>query len=84
METELDDPLVVKLMESCKRQGLDSVVNGVNYWTDGAHLRVVGIPTVVFGPGDIAQAHAAVEFIEIESMEKAVVVYMDFIKEMCS
>ncbi len=82
METELDDPLVVKLMESCKKKGLDSVVNGVNYWTDGAHLRVSGIPTVVFGPGDIAQAHAAVEFIEIASMEKAVDVYMDFIKEM--
>lgn len=84
METELDDPLVEKLLETCKRKGLDSVVNGVNYWTDGAHLRVVGIPTVVFGPGDIAQAHAAVEFIDIASMEKAVSVYMDFIKEMCS
>ncbi|KAF0091209.1 MAG: succinyl-diaminopimelate desuccinylase [Fusobacteria bacterium] len=84
METELGAPLVVKLLESCKRQGLNSVVNGVNYWTDGAHLRVSGIPTVIFGPGDIAQAHAAVEFIEIASMEKAVAVYIDFIKEMCS
>ena len=84
METDLDETLVVKLLESCKKLGLDSVVNGVNYWTDGAHLRFSGIPTVVFGPGDIAQAHAAVEFIEIASMEKAVAVYMDFIKEMCT
>lgn len=83
METAVNDPLVVKLLESCKKQGLDSVINGVNYWTDGAHLRVAGIPTVVFGPGDIAQAHAAIEYIEIDSMEKAVYVYMDFIKEMC-
>lgn len=84
METELDEPLVLKLLESCKRLGLNSVVNGANYWTDGAHLRAAGIPTVVFGPGNIAQAHAALEFIEIASMEKAVAVYMDFIKEMCS
>ncbi|MDD2371356.1 MAG: M20 family metallopeptidase [Firmicutes bacterium] len=84
METNVDDPVVVKLLDSCKRQGLDSFINGVNYWTDGAHLRVAGIPTVVFGPGDIAQAHAAVEYIDIYSMEKAVLVYMDFIKEMCS
>ncbi len=83
METNLDDQLVVNMLESCKRQGLDSVINGVNYWTDGAHLRAAGIPTVVFGPGDIAQAHAAVEYIDIESMEKSVYVYMDFIKEMC-
>ncbi len=82
METNIDDPLVIKLLESCKRQCLDSVINGANYWTDGAHLRVAGIPTVVFGPGDIAQAHAAVEYIDIASMEKAVYVYMDFIKEM--
>lgn len=84
METDLDDPLVKGLLESCRKAGLESVVNGVNYWTDGAHLRVADIPTVVFGPGDIAQAHAAVEFIDIDSMIKSVMVYMDFIKETCS
>ncbi|MEI7884655.1 MAG: M20 family metallopeptidase [Clostridia bacterium] len=56
---------------------------GVVYWTDGAHLAASGIPTVVFGPGDIHEAHAAVEFVDTEDLYQAALVYAKVILEIC-
>jgi acetylornithine deacetylase len=36
----------------------------LQFWTEAALLSEAGIDAVVFGPGDIAQAHAADEFVE--------------------
>jgi acetylornithine deacetylase/succinyl-diaminopimelate desuccinylase-like protein len=44
---------------------------GVDYFCDAAVLAAGGIPAVVFGPGDIAQAHTADEWISLESLELA-------------
>ncbi len=41
------------------------------YWTEAALFAVAGIDAVVFGPGDIAQAHGADEFVEIAQLEIA-------------
>jgi acetylornithine deacetylase len=41
------------------------------YWTEASRLAERGIDAVVFGPGDIAQAHAADEFVEIAQLEAA-------------
>ena len=43
----------------------------VPFGTDASTIADVGIPSVVFGPGDIAQAHTNDEWIAIEQMEKA-------------
>src|SRR5699024_9283890 len=40
----------------------------VTYATEAGLFSEAGIPTVVCGPGDIAQAHAPVEFIELEQI----------------
>lgn len=58
-------------------EAIQSVVGGVvietaNYATDAGVYNAAGIPTVVFGPGDIAQAHTANEFIELDQLRKAV------------
>ena len=45
---------------------------GVDYFCDAAVLAEAGIPSVVFGPGDIAQAHTADEWIELRQLEGAV------------
>jgi acetylornithine deacetylase len=55
--------------------GAMSAIEGANYGTDGSKLAQAGIETVVCGPGDIAQAHTRDEFIEIEQVEKAVLLY---------
>ena len=36
----------------------------LDFWTEAALLSEAGIPAVVLGPGDIAQAHAADEFVD--------------------
>jgi acetylornithine deacetylase len=47
----------------------------VPYGTDGGPLAASGIPSLVIGPGDIAQAHTRDEWIAIDQLERAVDVY---------
>jgi acetylornithine deacetylase len=41
------------------------------FWTEAALLSAAGIDCVVFGPGDIAHAHAPDEHVPIADLEKA-------------
>jgi acetylornithine deacetylase len=50
-------------------------VLGVPFGTDAGPLSAGGTPCVVFGPGDIAQAHTDDEWIELEQVELAVEAY---------
>jgi len=43
---------------------------GVDYFCDAAVLSAGGIPSIVFGPGDIAQAHTADEWISLAEVER--------------
>jgi len=43
----------------------------LGYWTEASRLSERGIDAVVFGPGDIAQAHAADEYVDIAELEAA-------------
>jgi len=46
-------------------------VLGVPYGTDASKLALAGIPSVVFGPGDIARAHTADEWVPLDEVEQA-------------
>jgi acetylornithine deacetylase ArgE len=46
-------------------------VVAVPFGTDASTISEAGIPAVVFGPGDIAQAHTNDEWIEIEQIQRA-------------
>ena len=52
------------------------MVTGVSYFTD-AHFMVnrYGIPTAIFGPGSIDQAHAVDEYVDIDQLVNASRVY---------
>ena len=54
------------LMGARARQPVD-----LAFWTEAALLSEAGIDAVVFGPGDIAQAHAADEFVSPADLEAA-------------
>jgi len=56
-------------------QGLSGRALGVGYGTDGSTLSIAGIPVVVLGPGDIAQAHTHNEWIELDDLRLGVEVY---------
>jgi acetylornithine deacetylase/succinyl-diaminopimelate desuccinylase family protein len=50
-------------------------VMGVPFGTDAGPLSAAGTPCVVFGPGDIAQAHTKDEWIELEQVRLAAQAY---------
>ena len=55
---------------------------GVDFFCDAAVLAAGGIPSVVFGPGDIAQAHTADEWISLASLERGKNLLLDFLKSL--
>ena len=55
---------------------------GVNYFCDAAVLAAGGLPCVVFGPGDIAQAHTADEWISLAQLERAKELLLRFLKSL--
>lgn len=52
---------------------------GVHYFCDAAVLSEAGIPSVVFGPGDISQAHTADEWISVNQLEQAKDILVGFL-----
>ena len=54
-----------------KRIGGNDEPIGVPFGSDASKLGRAGIPTIIFGPGSIDQAHAAVEYIELKQVEQA-------------
>jgi acetylornithine deacetylase/succinyl-diaminopimelate desuccinylase family protein len=67
METSVKLPLVRRFMEAAGQ----TKPEGVNFFCDAAILSAAGIPCVVFGPGNIAQAHTADEWISLASLRGA-------------
>jgi acetylornithine deacetylase len=53
---------------------------GVPFGTHAARYASAGIPSVVCGPGSIAQAHTADEWIAVEQVEQAAEVYYRFLR----
>ncbi len=56
----------------------------VSYATEAGRFQAAGIPTVVCGPGSIAQAHQPDEFIEISQMEAGLSFLRDLAQELMS
>ena len=55
---------------------------GVDFFCDASVLSHGGIPSVVFGPGDIAQAHTADEWISLPSLERGKDLIVRFLKSL--
>ncbi|MEO7329816.1 MAG: acetylornithine deacetylase [Minicystis sp.] len=47
----------------------------VDFWTEAALFSERGIPALVYGPGDIAQAHTAGEWVRLEELGQAEATY---------
>jgi acetylornithine deacetylase/succinyl-diaminopimelate desuccinylase-like protein len=78
LETDDKLPLVREFLRSIgqKRPA------GVDYFCDAAVLSAGGIPSVVFGPGDIAQAHTADEWIALAELERGKNLLLKFLKSL--
>ncbi len=60
-----EDDAIVKLARQLSR---NDTVGKVSYGTEAGLFQQIGIPTVICGPGDIAQAHAPDEFVTLEQL----------------
>lgn len=68
-----EDSHIVQILARSINDVLGSVrIEAAQYATDAGIYNGVGIPTVVFGPGDIAQAHTDAEFVELQQVRQAV------------
>jgi acetylornithine deacetylase/succinyl-diaminopimelate desuccinylase-like protein len=78
LETGPTLPLVAQFLR-CAGQGRPA---GVQYFCDASVLSHCGTPSVVFGPGDIAQAHTADEWLALASLERARAILDRFLREL--
>lgn len=75
LETDAGHPLVVKLAAA------GSGTAGATWFCDALWLAEIGgIPSVAAGPGDIAQAHTADEWISVAALEEGVGFYRRFLE----
>jgi acetylornithine deacetylase/succinyl-diaminopimelate desuccinylase-like protein len=55
---------------------------GVHYFSDAGVLGAAGIPSVLFGPGDIAQAHTEDEWVPLRQLEEAKDLLVRFLRSL--
>jgi acetylornithine deacetylase len=77
-------PIVRSLQKALAECGEHVRIAGMTAWTDAALLNEAGIPAICFGPGDIALAHAAEEWIDTEEIERAARVLETLIMHWCN
>lgn len=56
------------------------VGDAVDFWTEAALFSAAGCTTLVYGPGDIAQAHSADEWVALADLERAAETYWNLVE----
>jgi len=78
LETNPTVPLVAEFLRNVGQRN----PVGVNYYCDASVFSRAGIPSLVFGPGDIAHAHTANEWISVRSLERAREMLLRFLRSL--
>lgn len=52
-----------------------AIGNAVDFWTEAALFSQAGMAAIVYGPGDIAQAHSADEWVSLQQLAEAAATY---------
>jgi acetylornithine deacetylase len=77
-ETKREEPIV----QLVSRVAGTTDVVGVGFWADSALLSAAGIPTLLFGPSGEG-AHAAVEWVDLASVERCASLYLAVAESFC-
>jgi len=78
MDVEEGAEIVARMRRVCRAHGVPDAPLGVPYGSDATKLVNNGaIPTVVFGPGSIDQAHTADEHVEVAQVVQAARMLVD-------
>ena len=78
LETSAKLPLVRQFLQAAGQKA----PTGVNYFCDASVLAQAGVSSIVFGPGDIAQAHTADEWIAVKSLQGATACLLKFFRSL--
>ena len=78
LETDLRQTLVRDFM----RLAGQTKPLGVDFFCDASVIASGGTPSIVFGPGNIAQAHTADEWISLRSLERATALLVRFLRSL--
>ena len=82
-EVSQDEPIVQAVYRHATAiAGQEPDITGATAWMDSAILSAAGIPTVIFGPGGDG-AHAVVEWVDLEQVERCVEVLVASAGEFC-
>lgn len=80
LDTPVDAPPALLAGEILREMGLDGDPVGVPFGSDASKLARQGVPSLVFGPGSIDRAHAAVEYVEIDQVLQAEAFFRAFLR----
>jgi succinyl-diaminopimelate desuccinylase len=75
LETPASAPIVRALEVACGTVRGEAKITGVPYGTNASKFAAAGITCVVFGPGDVARAHTAEEFVPLDEVVAAAAIY---------
>jgi acetylornithine deacetylase/succinyl-diaminopimelate desuccinylase family protein len=75
LESQKNRTLVRLLKGAFHKCGREARIHGARYVTDASLYAARGIPSVVFGPGRIEQAHSEREFVRLSEVRTAVDIY---------
>jgi acetylornithine deacetylase/succinyl-diaminopimelate desuccinylase-like protein len=80
LETPADSEVIATAADVCLNLDLEPTAIGVPYGSDASKLsRRAGVPSIVFGPGSIDQAHAADESVPLDEVATAAAFYREFL-----
>jgi len=72
--TDCDNPIIKRL------ESLGSQLTGASWFCDAAIFSAEGTPAVAIGPGSMAQAHTADEFIEVAELKRGAEFFTNFLR----
>jgi acetylornithine deacetylase/succinyl-diaminopimelate desuccinylase-like protein len=78
LETDPTLPMVRQFMDVAGQR--DSL--GVDFFCDASIIASGGTPSIVFGPGDIAQAHTVDEWISLQSLQRGTAMLVEFLRSL--
>jgi len=83
METAEDTEIVRVTRDAAARVlGKPPLLAGVPFWTDAALISAQGIPSILLGPSG-AGAHAAEEWVDLESVRACAEIYLQTAIDFC-
>ena len=78
LDTDPDLPFCQSFLRAANRRK----PKGVPYFTDASPIATGGTPSLVFGPGNIAQAHSTDEWVEMEQVDRAYATVSKFLNSL--